>query len=190
MGLIGRAKGFMDEAQILLLYNTMVLPHLQYCLINWGNFAGDGNLGLMREILTLQKSFVRIITSSPPRSHADPLFARLCTLKIGDLFDQRLRLFSYKSYYNQMPSEMNALLDRVSDSHSHNTRGARCNLFVNRENVKSIKNIAPKIWNALDEKLKGSGSVSSFKRRSKENFLLGYSKFRCKIKSCYSCNLP
>jgi hypothetical protein len=89
-----------------------------------------------------------------------------------------------------MPSEMNALLDRVSDSHSHNTRGARCNLFVNRENVKSIKNIAPKIWNALDEKLKGSGSVSSFKRRSKENFLLGYSKFRCKIKGCYSCNLP
>jgi hypothetical protein len=28
MGLIGRAKGFMDEAQVLLLYNTMVLPHL------------------------------------------------------------------------------------------------------------------------------------------------------------------
>jgi hypothetical protein len=53
----------MDEAQVLLLYNTMVLPHLQYYLINWGNFAGDGNLKLMREILTLQKSFVRIIAS-------------------------------------------------------------------------------------------------------------------------------
>jgi hypothetical protein len=163
MGLIGRARGFMDEAQILLLYNTMVLPHLQYCLINWGNFAGDGNLGLMREILTLQKSFVRIITASPPRSHADPLFARLRTLKIDDLFDQRVRLFSYKSYHNQLPSEMSALLDRVSDSHSHNTRGARCNLFVSRENVKSIKYIAPKIWNALEEKLKVSGAVSGFK---------------------------
>ena len=32
MGLIGRARGFMKGAQLLLLYNTMVLPHLQYCL--------------------------------------------------------------------------------------------------------------------------------------------------------------
>ena len=40
MGIIGRARGFMDGAQLLLLYNTMVLPHLQYCLLNWGNFGG------------------------------------------------------------------------------------------------------------------------------------------------------
>jgi hypothetical protein len=140
--------------------------------------------------LTLQKSFVRIISASHQKSHADPLFARLRTLKIEDLYDQRMRLFSYKSYFNQMPSEMNALLDKVSDSHSHNTRGARCNLFVNRENVKSIKYIAPKLWNALDEKLKVSGTVSSFKQRSKEEFLLGYAKFRCNIRGCYSCNPP
>jgi hypothetical protein len=41
IGLIGRAIGFMFEAQVLLLYNTMVLLHLQYCLINWSNFAGE-----------------------------------------------------------------------------------------------------------------------------------------------------
>ena len=190
MGLIGRAKGFMDEAQVLLLYNTMVLPHLQYCLINWGNFAGDRNLGLMTEILTLQKSFVRIITASPPRSHADPLFARLRILKIGDLFGQRLRMFSYKSYHNKLPGEMGALLDKVGDSHSHDTRGARCNLFVSRDNVKSIKYIAPKHWNALEEELRKSGAISTFKNKSKEGFLLGYSKFKCNVKGCYSCNLP
>jgi hypothetical protein len=85
---------------------------------------------------------------------------------------------------------MNALLDKVSDSHSHNIKGARCNLFVNCENVKSIKYIAPKLWNALDEKLKVLCTVSSFKQRSKEEFLLGYTKFSCNIRGCYSCNLP
>ena len=53
MGIIGRARGFMEGPQLLLLYNTMVLPHLQYCLINWGNFRGDGNLRLGKELLTL-----------------------------------------------------------------------------------------------------------------------------------------
>ena len=53
MGIIGRARGFMDRAQLLLLYNTMVLPHLQYCLQNWGNFKGDGNLGLRDGLMSL-----------------------------------------------------------------------------------------------------------------------------------------
>ena len=61
IGIIGRARSFMNGAQLLLLYNTMVLPHLQYCLLNWGNFGGDANLKFRNEILTLQKSLVRII---------------------------------------------------------------------------------------------------------------------------------
>ena len=56
VGIIGRARGFMNGAQLLLLYNTMVLLHLQYCLLNWGNFKGDGNLGLRGGILSLQKT--------------------------------------------------------------------------------------------------------------------------------------
>ena len=74
--------------------NTMVLPHLQYCLLNWANFKGDHNLGLRDRILTLQKSLVRIICGAGRISHADPLFAELATLKIDDLFAQSVRIFS------------------------------------------------------------------------------------------------
>ena len=56
MGIIGRARGFMNGPQLLLLYNTMVLPHLQYCLLNWGNFKRDGNSGLRGGLVSLQKS--------------------------------------------------------------------------------------------------------------------------------------
>ena len=93
VGIIARARGFMNGPQLLLLYNTMVLPHLQYCLLNWGNFKGDRNLGLRDRLLTLQKSLVRIICSAGRISHADPLFAELATLKIDDLFVQSIRIF-------------------------------------------------------------------------------------------------
>ena len=33
VGIIGRARSFMQGPQLLDLYNTMVLPHLQYCLM-------------------------------------------------------------------------------------------------------------------------------------------------------------
>ena len=84
IGIIGRARGFMNGPQLLLLYNTMVLPYLQYCLLNWGNFEGDSNKGLRGELWTLQKSLVRIVgESNNPISHTTPLFAKLGILPCG-----------------------------------------------------------------------------------------------------------
>ena len=94
VGIIGRARSFMNGPQLLCLYNTMVLPHLQYCLINWGNFKGDRNLGLRDRILALQKRLVRIICGTHRISHADPLFAQLGALKIDDLYAQSVRIIS------------------------------------------------------------------------------------------------
>ena len=110
VGIIGRARSFMNETQLLLLYNTMVLPHLQYCLLIWGNFAGDSNLKLRDEITRLQKSLVRIISNSGRISHADPLFARLSILKVGDLYRQALRVFSFKAFSDKLPGGVSCLL--------------------------------------------------------------------------------
>ena len=105
IGIIGRARRFMDKPRLFLLYNTMVLPHLQYCLINWGNFKGDRNLGLRDRLLSLQKCLVRIICGASHISHADPLFAQglssfsephlwlyICWAPTLSLFTARIRL--------------------------------------------------------------------------------------------------
>ena len=133
IGLIGRARGFMSGPQLLILNDTMVLPHLQYCLLNWGNFQGDGNARLRAGLVSLQKSLVRIIAASKnPIAHTDPLFANLAILKIGDLCKQRVRTFSLKLCRRLLPSGVSSLFDRVS--HTHKTRGASGNLFVGRYN--------------------------------------------------------
>ena len=186
MGIIGRARSFMAIGELLKLYNTMVLPHLQYCIINWGNFKGDGNLKLRDEILATQKSLMRIITGSPPRSHADPLFSQLGVLKVDDLFTQSVRMFAFKAYKNSLPIGMQELFDRISVSHNYNTRGAERNFFL-RGNPKSIKYLVPSHWNSLPVHLKDKSTVSSFKKGSKDEYLTRYSSFRCSVRNCYSC---
>ena len=186
MGIIGRARGFMTGPQLLLLYNTMVLPHLQYCLLNWGNFKGDCNTGLRGRLLSLQKSLVRIITASRnPISHADPLFAKLAVLKIDDLFAQRVRVFSFKLDRNLLPCGVSSIFDKAS--HTHGTRGASSNLFVGRSDDRSMRSIAPKCWNSLVPGLKKSPSISSFKDSSKRGLLAPYSLFSCDLLGCPSC---
>ena len=56
------------------------------------------------------------------------------------------------------------------------TRGARSNFFIQRSNCRSIKSIAPKIWNILSAELKMSPSIASFKERSKRDLLGGYGR--------------
>ena len=175
----------MSGPQLLDLYNTMVLPHLQYCLLNWGNFKGDRNLGLRDGLLTLQKSLVRIITGSHRISHADPLFAQLGVLKIDDLYGQRVRVFSYQLSRGHLPSGIASLFDRAG--HTYNTRGVGTNIFVGRSCNGSLMGIAPQFWNALPSCLKSSPSLSSFKEGSKKSYLLNYSRFNCTIRGCSSC---
>ena len=163
----------------------MVLPHLQYCLINWGNFKEDRNLKLRDRILRLQKCFLRIIYGAHRLSHADPLFAQMNTLKIDDLFKQTVRCISYKLTNNMLPARMASLTHKIN--HSHHTRGSQNNLVIHTSDHRSLQYILPKHWNSLPNTLKQSTSISSFKVNSKKDLLAPYSAFACKTRSCRSC---
>ena len=40
LGVLGRARAVLGGRALLSLYNGLVLPHLQYCLLVWGDFKG------------------------------------------------------------------------------------------------------------------------------------------------------
>ena len=163
----------------------MVLPHLQYCLINWGNFKDDRNLKYRDRIFRLQKCFLRIIYNESRISHTDPLFARMGALKIDDLFKQSVRCFSFKLTKNMLPIRMSTLASRIN--HAHYTRGSQTNLTINSSNHRSLRYIGPNQWNSLSTTLKQLPSISSFKANSKKELLAPYSTFVCSAKNCPSC---
>ena len=163
----------------------MVLPHLQYCLINWGNFKQDSNIILKNKLLHLQKCLVRLICNEDRISHADPLFHRLNVLKIDDLYEQTVRMFSCKLSRNLLPPVISTMFTKAD--HDHNTRNASSNLYVMRSHKRSIKSNAHKCWNSLPLELKQCPSLSSFKVNSKNSFLKSYGTFSCQVRNCKSC---
>ena len=177
----------MNATQLALLYNTMVLPHLQYCIINWGNFKHDSNVGLQNKLLTLQKCLVRIISGAHRISHADPLFFKLSILKIEDLYEQSIRMFSFKLQKKLIPQEIASMFSKIE--HSHNTRGARNNFYVVHSDKRSMKSIAPACWNSIPTLLKQCPSIASFKNNSKKALLAPYASFSCNTRNCKSCQV-
>ena len=93
---MNRLKYIYPQHILHMLYNTLILPHLHYCLIVWGFDSS--------RILLLQKRAVRTITNSWYRTHTTPIFKSLNILKINDLYWLMVLKFYYKLENKLLPS--------------------------------------------------------------------------------------
>ena len=188
LGIIGQAVSVMGEQTLCMLYNALVLPHLQYCLMAWGDFQGNRNLTLAESILRLQKRFAGIIAGKRGKYHSDPIMSRIGILKIGDLYRQQLRVHAWKFWNRKLPESQELMLGKVSDTHEHNTRTARLGLAVRTQDHRSIGYRVPKEWESLPNTHREIQSLSGFKNKSKQSFLAEYGEFECAVRNCFVCN--
>ena len=88
-------KTFLPQQVLRILYNSLILSHLQYCILTWG-FKSD-------RLFKLQKRAVRIITCSKYHDHTEPLLKALNLLKIEDIMKIKALKLYYR--YKQMNSQ-------------------------------------------------------------------------------------
>jgi hypothetical protein len=143
LGVLGRVRADLDEHLLLSLYNSMVLPDLQYCLMMWGDFEAGRNKAYGEILLKLQKRFVGMIAGKGGRYHADPLFSGYGVLKLGDQYRQQLRLHAWKFCNSRLPDSQMATLRRMDGSHGYGTRSARSGLVVGSGDHKLVSNRVP-----------------------------------------------
>ena len=187
LGVLGRASGTLGADSILRLYNALVLPHLQYCLMVWGDFEEGRNKKLGESLLRYQKKFVGLIAGKTGRFHSDPIFSQLHLLKIGDLYKQQLRVHAWKFLKGKLPQNQVAMLSKVSDTHRHNTRAAKNGLSLSSLDHRSLGYRVPKEWLSLPDEVREMSSLTGLKRKSKDNFLEIYKSFKCNSSVCTIC---
>ena len=188
LGVLGRAGSVVGRQSLLMLYNALVLPHLQYCLMVWGDFAGNRNKALGESLLRLQKRFAGIIAGRRGKYHSDPIMSELWILMIGDLYRQQLRLHAWKFWNNKLPQSQGSMLNKVQDIHRHGTQSAKLGLSVTTQDHKSIGYRLPKEWESLATAIRGIKSLTGFKNKSRRGFLAEYKEFKCVSKDCYVCS--
>ena len=85
-------------AVLLTLYNTLVLPYFNYCILSWGSKIKENH-----QLYLLQKKAVRIITHSNYIAHIEPLCKQYGIIKLSDMFSLAIWKFYYKLMNNQLP---------------------------------------------------------------------------------------
>ena len=72
IGILYRLKSIYPHRVFLTLYNTLILPHYNYCILSWGSTLRENY-----RLHLLQKKAVRIITNSNYIAHTEPLLKEL-----------------------------------------------------------------------------------------------------------------
>ena len=187
LGVLGRAGAVLGGRTLLSLYNGLVLPHLQYCLMVWGDFQGGRNVTLAGSLLRYQKRLAGLVAGKRGLYHADPLFAQYGMLKVGDLYRQQLRVHAWRFWNGLLPAGQAAMLDRTDSVHQYSTRSARAGIALTARDHRLVGYRVPKEWGTLTEGQRGVCSLAAFKRGSRARFLAEYGAFVCGLGDCRVC---
>ena len=177
IGILSRLKYILPFNVLKMLYNSIIVPHLNYCNVIWGHTFKS----YLEKLYLLQKRAIRIITKSDYRLPAGPLFVKLGVLPVYELIKFHTLLFMFKLQNENFPSIPSIKFILNSDIHSYSTR-QRNNLRLPRNRTtracNSFYRVGIKEWNSLNIQIKDSSTVSRFKLLLKRS-LVDNIKERC-----------
>ena len=186
IGIINRLKHSLPLKPKLLIYNSLILPYLNFGILSWGYKC--------ERIIKLQKKAVRIISLSKYNAHTEPIFKMLQLLKVTDILRQQELKLYYKFkqgnlpiYHLQMPFNEN------TSTHNHNTRQQH-NIhqpYARHEYAKRcLRFDLPKIINNTPSHILDKASTHSlngFAWYIKQSIINSYND-KCIIENCYICS--
>ena len=169
----------------MLIYNSLFLPHINYCILAWG-FSSD-------RIFLLQKQAIRLICSANFIAHTEPLFKQLNTLKVNDIMKVRALKFYFRYIQAEVPQYFRNMFATQPVVHSYTTRYRdfpRQAIPARTTTGNSIRYYVPYLLNEKPPCIKDkffTHSYDGFSKYVKLFFCLQYSE-TCSIQNCYVCN--
>jgi hypothetical protein len=170
IGVISKIRYKLNKEISLLLYKTLIFPHLYYCSLLWaGNYKTAVN-----KIFVLQKRAIRICTLTPKFVNSTSLFINSNILSIFSIYKYQLCSMMFSVYNNLLPNVITKDFQKVGAVHSYNTRqkGTFYHQFSSLNVRKfSAVNAGPILWESIPSDIRNKPHLYQFKRALKSYLL-------------------
>ena len=151
------ARKYVASNSLLTIYNSLFLPHINYCILIWASTYSSHT----QPLVILQKKAIRIITHSPLHAHTKPLFVKINTLPFSSIFKFQMSSFVFSHINKRLPPPLSSFLHLNFDYHEYLT----CSRFnVHKTFLKQHVSLcaqAPIIWNDIPLSLRNTLSSSN-----------------------------
>ena len=162
MGIISKARKYLDQKVLETLYYTMIYPYLLYCNILWGN----SSYSTLWPVLKLQKMAIRLIVNVPKRVESTQYFKQLNIIKVTDLYDISVAIFLYNFFNLKLPETFNEYFKVAESFHNVNTRQSskyRIPLYKSKTGSNFVKKTGIEIWNTINDSYGFQYTIDKFK---------------------------
>jgi hypothetical protein len=165
IGILRRIRSLVSQDVAKKLYNSLVLPHLDFCCTVWGR---PTNKVYTDNLTKLQKRAARIILQCKIRDFSSrELFDMLHWMPFEKRVNFKTSILMYKCVNGISPDYLQ-IFNLISNHHSHHTRAAaRNNLSTTRSKLstctRSFQYQGERLWNSLPPHVRAAPSVNSFK---------------------------
>jgi hypothetical protein len=184
IGIMYKLRNNLPYYTLRTIYNSLILPHLNYGLICWGWRS--------EKLFTLQKRAIRVIANLGYIAHTSLAFKQLHILKLPDLRSLHDLKFCFKLKNDLLPEYFNSATFLLILSHNYSTRQHQkyCLPAVNHEFAKNgiyyrITQAFNKMPKSIFDKI-GTHSMNGFKLYTK-NFFIDKYPSECSIENCFVC---
>ena len=147
IGIISRIRFCVDKRTAHLLYNTLILPYLNYCCMIWGsNYQSQ-----TERLVILQKRAVRLIEYVYPPHSSEPIFKKYNILKLADVVKSQMILVMHKFITKQLPGAFDNLYELCEvDRPQRRQVNHFMQPFSNRNyRLFTTSCLGPKLWNDI-----------------------------------------
>ena len=161
LGILNKLKNTFPAQIIKLLYNSLILPYLNYCFTIWGNSCKTHNAILTKS----QNYYIRILFKLKTNDHTSHLFHSAEILNITDLFYYKTSTLFYKLINNKISPILTTIINSFNNKQSRQLRNnldyyfkkPRTNYYLGSPLLTGLQ-----IWNKLPIDAKQLRNIGTF----------------------------
>jgi Txe/YoeB family toxin of Txe-Axe toxin-antitoxin module len=169
IGILYKARQFINHTGLIILYNSCFYPYVSYCIHVWGGTFKT----YMKPLEILQRKAVRCIcflrkfdVKNDNNDSVSKYINDLSILKLENIYYMELILFMYKYTVKSLPKIFLNHFTYNNDIHNYNTRSANQLRVIRYESAlgqNSFHYNATKIWNEVGDKIYKENENKSYK---------------------------
>ena len=119
-GIFCYLRHYINQKTLLMLYHSLVNPHILYEILAWGST----NHSVLQPLQVLQNKIIRIIcnVSKNDRVKNNGLYHELKLLKVKDMYHLEMAKFMYLFQHNKLPRLYHNYFTSTKSVRKYNTR--------------------------------------------------------------------
>ena len=171
IGRVHRLKHLLPKRILLLLYYSLVLPHLDYCNVIWGRTTQSN----LQKLQTLQNRYARMILNAEFLTPHKQMLQTLHWQSVTQRIQYNTGLMMYKIMNDLAPAYLQSLVEK-RDVQIVTRYAIACPLLIQKPRTdyykKSFHYQGSLLWNNLPDCVRSSHSLVQYKKHIKSLSLI------------------